>query len=213
MPYALYRLYGEEETLLYVGMSMNLPARMTQHKVQKVWWQSVRHITVDHFDSRRAVLDAEREAIQSERPLWNIQHSVGASDRPRLPSEEAIGTLFGLVPEMEDADRRRELAQAFDEATAEDQNPDGSAIDYSRWPVELKAVVQAVGEVVEREWCSSNTVHRALKAITSGDPSAALADARVTFSIHGDPDPSEGELERFALLQAIGRLVGPEGML
>lgn len=207
MPYSLYRLYGDEDTLLYVGMSMNLPGRLTNHRVQKPWWTLVRHITVEHFETKAAVLTAEREAIQSEQPIWNIQHNLGRDLTAVGPHEEAIELLFGLAPGLEHPASRRALAAAFDVARRDDERADGSPADYSGWPEELKALVQSVGDLADREYVSTAIVQQGLHLATGGRPARALAIARATFVDQGEPNPAQDDLERFALLQVIRYLV------
>lgn len=207
MPYSLYRLYGEEETLLYVGMSMNLPARLTNHRVQKEWWTAVHHIGVEHFDSRRKVLDAEREAIQSEHPLWNIQHRVGPPSEPPTPHQEAIELLFGLAPELGDPVRRRELSGEFDEHHEEDEHEDGSPVDYSHWPADLKALTHALVLLVDDRWLNGDAIRRALSVATEDNPASALAEAREVFAVHNPGwAATDMAVERFALVQSVRRL-------
>lgn len=74
-PHALYRFYDHTDRLLYIGITANLPGRLTQHRDDKPWWSNVARIAVEHHADRDAVLDAERRAIITERPLWNIQHN------------------------------------------------------------------------------------------------------------------------------------------
>jgi hypothetical protein len=73
--HALYRFYGEGEVLLYVGITADLGARLKQHGKDKPWWTAVRMCTVEHYDSREDVLEAERHAIVAECPRHNIQHA------------------------------------------------------------------------------------------------------------------------------------------
>ena len=46
MPIALYRLYAEDGTLLYVGITNSLKARFTEHRKGKPWWPLVARKTV-----------------------------------------------------------------------------------------------------------------------------------------------------------------------
>ena len=74
-PQQLYRYFNADGDLLYVGISANAFARMTQHQAGAQWWTEIATVTVEWFDSRREVLDAERDAIKSESPIWNKQHA------------------------------------------------------------------------------------------------------------------------------------------
>lgn len=67
----VYRAYGADGRLLYVGISMNLDGRLTKHR-RAAWWPSVVEITVQWFDGREAAKAAERLAILNEQPLHNV---------------------------------------------------------------------------------------------------------------------------------------------
>lgn len=83
--HALYRFHNAAGQLLYVGITLNPSQRWAQHRDDKPWWHEVADITVETHPSRTAVLDAERHAIATERPLYNVVHNQGrhlASTRP-----------------------------------------------------------------------------------------------------------------------------------
>jgi predicted GIY-YIG superfamily endonuclease len=90
-PHILYRFYDRTNVLLYVGITVNLGERMQQHAGSKDWWLHVdRSATrIEYFDTRSAALDAERDAIKSEKPLHNDQHNEWIADL----SQEAIASL------------------------------------------------------------------------------------------------------------------------
>lgn len=72
---ALYRLYAEDGTLLYVGISKDPKGRFWQHAADKFWWPTVARKTVEWYESRPAALLAEEAAIRTKRPEWNRDHS------------------------------------------------------------------------------------------------------------------------------------------
>lgn len=74
-PHALYRFYGAGGTLLYIGITADLPTRFHDHRGDKNWWLGVTNVTVEHYPDRPTVLEAERRAIIAERPLYNSQHN------------------------------------------------------------------------------------------------------------------------------------------
>lgn len=74
-PQCLYRFYDDNEALLYVGITNSLPNRLGQHNESKRWWCDVSVVTVEHYDSREEVLEAEKRAIEFEEPRYNIQHA------------------------------------------------------------------------------------------------------------------------------------------
>ena len=98
---ALYRFWNDDE-LLYVGISLNVFARITQHKRDKEWFSEISNITVEHFDTREKALDAEAKAIKTENPKYNLAMSNGVVIS--LDREEEIARLEREVenPTMSD---------------------------------------------------------------------------------------------------------------
>ena len=98
---ALYRFW-DDDNLLYVGISLNVFARITQHKRDKDWFQEISNITVEHFDTREKALDAEAKAIKTENPKYNLAMSNGVVIS--LDREEEIARLEREVenPTMSD---------------------------------------------------------------------------------------------------------------
>jgi prophage antirepressor-like protein len=75
-PTMLYRFYGHDGQLLYVGISWRLAERMLQHRRGKSWWSDVEDVKVEQHPSRAAANEAETLAIRTERPLYNIAKVV-----------------------------------------------------------------------------------------------------------------------------------------
>ncbi|MGW8936004.1 GIY-YIG nuclease family protein [Gordonia terrae] len=80
----LYRFFDENRRLLYIGITMNPPARFRQHHAGKVWWHTVTTITLESFSSRVQLASAERAAILLERPLHNIAGNSHGRLRPEM---------------------------------------------------------------------------------------------------------------------------------
>lgn len=71
----LYRMYDADRVLLYVGISNRPHVRFAQHAADKPWWTEVAHIAVEHHPGRGWAAQAERHAIETEQPLYNVIHS------------------------------------------------------------------------------------------------------------------------------------------
>jgi hypothetical protein len=69
----LYRHFDADGLLLYVGISINAINRLYQHSNASAWFDEIKTITIEHFDSLDAVVNAERTAIRDEKPKWNSQ--------------------------------------------------------------------------------------------------------------------------------------------
>lgn len=81
---ALYRLYGADERLLYVGITNEPKVRMKAHAADKDWWDEVETREVEWFESRDKAAAAEVHAIRHEQPQHNHAHNTAA--------------LLGLLP-------------------------------------------------------------------------------------------------------------------
>lgn len=94
-PHALYRFLGEQGALLYVGITNNPGRRFAQHSSGREWWHEVAEIRIERFSDREAALAAERQAIRTERPRYNVAHRVDGTEA----TESAIaGTDSGAYP-------------------------------------------------------------------------------------------------------------------
>jgi predicted GIY-YIG superfamily endonuclease len=69
----LYRLLDNQGRLLYIGISNGPIYRLFQHLEEKPWAPQIAWQNVQRFASREEAEQAERECIQCERPLYNIQ--------------------------------------------------------------------------------------------------------------------------------------------
>jgi predicted GIY-YIG superfamily endonuclease len=70
----VYRAYDENNTLLYVGCTtMRVEQRMQAHSSVALWRSRIARWTEVSYDTHKAALDAERDAIQTEFPRWNLR--------------------------------------------------------------------------------------------------------------------------------------------
>lgn len=72
----LYRIYGADSELLYIGESNNVERRMREHSKLRPWWPERRRIDIEPFASEQEAVDAERIAIRAEYPKYNIVHAI-----------------------------------------------------------------------------------------------------------------------------------------
>lgn len=73
----LYRCFNRKKHLLYVGITNHPEKRFEHHRVNKVWWKYVDHITMTSYPNRKALAEAEAAAIQHEKPKFNIVQPCG----------------------------------------------------------------------------------------------------------------------------------------
>lgn len=84
---ALYRFFGSDGDLLYVGITKRLEKRLQEHAVSSSWWSKATAHSIEWYASRTAAGRAERTAIRDEKPTHNIMHTP----RNRVPLGERIG--------------------------------------------------------------------------------------------------------------------------
>lgn len=83
----LYRHFDEHGNLLYVGISVTAVVRFSQHRVSAQWYDAIRTMTIEKFNTREEAYKAEQLAIENEKPLFNILFG----ERPRPESTRIIG--------------------------------------------------------------------------------------------------------------------------
>jgi hypothetical protein len=84
----LYRHFGGDGRLLYVGISLFALRRLAAHEREAGWWADVRTITIQPYGSRALAAAAEIEAIRVERPRWNQQHHPDPTPPPPSAARE-----------------------------------------------------------------------------------------------------------------------------
>lgn len=125
----LYRVFNADGDLLYVGATTNPALRFTAHNGAKDWWCQATSITMEHFAEWDRLVLAEAEAIRSENPRYNEQHTDKPPRRKgkprRAPGEGSLsrrgdGIWIGIVElPSRDGKRRQKRVYSKDRATAE----------------------------------------------------------------------------------------------
>lgn len=78
---ALYRHFSEDETLLYVGISLAPLSRLGRHRGYSTWKDEIKTVRIEYFLDSSSAEQAERIAIKLEKPLHNTTHSGIRSPR------------------------------------------------------------------------------------------------------------------------------------
>jgi hypothetical protein len=90
---ALYHIFGDEDLLLYIGISKDFGQRWKNEARDFPWWDEKRRMTTDWYPSRPEAATAERAAIKAEHPKHNKAHNVNKPPRTRKsgsPPEVAV---------------------------------------------------------------------------------------------------------------------------
>ena len=105
-PTALYRLYGADDALLYVGISLDPTRRWKKHKSARDkshWTGLVTRETVEWFDTWAEAEAAEEQAVKTERPIHNGTHNhpvapFDANSWPTIPGRRGkVAALVSLI--------------------------------------------------------------------------------------------------------------------
>ncbi len=83
---AVYRLYGDGGTLLYIGSTRDTDRRWAQHRVSKDWWSSVVRREVVWYSNVYEAYRDEARAILRERPRHNVAST--AEDNARRSARQ-----------------------------------------------------------------------------------------------------------------------------
>lgn len=103
-PCYLYRLFDRDDVLLYVGISYNPRARLAGHTTARTArWHFVVRVSVERFSDRDRALVAERAAIRSEHPLYNVRHNVPVPEEMGPEERVAIATRLAAIRARDEA--------------------------------------------------------------------------------------------------------------
>lgn len=83
-PYILYRYYDERDILIYIGISGGFISRQRTHMTKSRWMPLAVRSTIQRCDTVGELEEAERVAIATERPIFNVQHNDTPEARERL---------------------------------------------------------------------------------------------------------------------------------
>lgn len=97
MKTALYRHFDSAGRLLYIGISLSVVTRLSQHKNSR-WFEDIRRIEVQWLPTRREAQHAEAVAIWNEKPKWNRQRPE--CEPPALQHWDDFEKRWAPAPEI-----------------------------------------------------------------------------------------------------------------
>ncbi len=110
---ALYRHRDKNGTLLYVGISLSVAARLAQHEATSHWFAEVTQVDVEYFPTRDEACAAERVAIQTEHPRCNKAHTEYRAPRAKRERVERV-PFFEPVVEIVAPKHSAYVSNSFD---------------------------------------------------------------------------------------------------
>jgi hypothetical protein len=103
---ALYRIRGEDDVLIYIGITNSISVRWNGHQAVQPWWDEVRSLTVEWYDTRAEAERAEKAAILAEQPKYNVTYLKPGNwrDRKRPGVQPVDWESVTLEPRADDED-------------------------------------------------------------------------------------------------------------
>lgn len=115
----LYRAYGFDQQLLYIGISSNWVKRFDQHAENSQWFHETDYIRLQHFETREQVKKAERLAIQHERPKYNVQYNFSVESIMDHAQKIKFWTFYEAPVDDEHKDLIRAIKSAIRDTRAD----------------------------------------------------------------------------------------------
>jgi len=96
-PHALYRIFRANGDLLYIGISKHIFSRLQEHSISQHWTNEIdfQKTKIQWFSSRQEAEQAEKKAIQMEKPLYNVTHN----DLKRNAKQSQVVELYSKEEE------------------------------------------------------------------------------------------------------------------
>jgi hypothetical protein len=118
---SLYRHFNKARALLYVGISVNPLERLRGHRATSHWYEQIEIVTIEHYPTREVALDAEVEAINTEKPLYNIarveksatkleQEKIEREEQARRVAEENLHAAAAFEQQLKATQQERQAA-------------------------------------------------------------------------------------------------------
>jgi predicted GIY-YIG superfamily endonuclease len=75
IPTYLYKLYDQNNKLLYIGITTDYKVRFKNHANNQSWWNKVSRHWIKKYPSRTSALRAEKRIIARQKPKYNITYN------------------------------------------------------------------------------------------------------------------------------------------
>ena len=71
--HTVYRMFDQQDRLIYVGCTYDLEKRLQAHRRQMWWYYQIARITTETHPNRTEALKSETRIRDTEAPRWNIE--------------------------------------------------------------------------------------------------------------------------------------------
>lgn len=94
----LYRHFDADDNLLYVGVSISILNRIRGHRSNSHWFDRIAKITIQNFNTKEEMYEAEKYAILNEKPLCNVQFSDRLKMRDGYLNIQDLAVYLDIPP-------------------------------------------------------------------------------------------------------------------
>lgn len=71
--HTVYRLYDQQDRLIYVGCTYDLEKRLQAHRRKMWWFYQISRISTETHPNRSEALKSETRIRDTEAPRWNVE--------------------------------------------------------------------------------------------------------------------------------------------
>lgn len=93
--FAVYRLFGADGELLYIGKSTRPMDRLREHGSDARFARDIVSVTVEYFDDRETMDAAERAAIRAEKPRHNVTYNANVEVKKARQTKTTASQVTG----------------------------------------------------------------------------------------------------------------------
>ncbi|MCD7440261.1 hypothetical protein K4B79_18780 [Streptomyces lincolnensis] len=178
---AVYRLYGADGELLYIGSTDYPPIRWSQHRTSKAWWTDVAAYSITWWPDRMQAFTEEYKAIHAENPWHNrLRRSPAVPAAGSRVSESLVQRVFDALDDVERIDDPEARSRAQAQITAETRTR------AAKWAAER-------GELARRMDAEGESLRGIARRL--GIKPATVQDLLRGYKGSGKDRPSAGERE------------------
>lgn len=81
---------------MYVGVSLNVAARLAGHRSYSKWFDDVAAITIENFPNEHDARRAEKDAILNEKPLFNVIYGTNPRSEISILGVHHLADLLNI---------------------------------------------------------------------------------------------------------------------
>ncbi len=146
----LYRHYDSSDKLLYVGISVSAVNRLKEHIDSSKWTSDISTVKIESFPDRNSALLAEKLAIKTEKPIWNIIHNREEKkkiEKKKIEKKKIENSIDKFVEFSKHNEEQLEIQKSFHEYIRTIHAD--SKITIGEWYIEMTFDKEHVNSFIE----------------------------------------------------------------